>query len=127
MAADLSRRGPGTVGAPSGASQLVLSGELTEGVSDLSEAMTAPGGVPALREVNQNRSHPDAPFVEEQSAPGAGNYRRLVSGAPGGHAPAGWDTVSPGARGPQRSFPPRPHMQDDGAPDSLPAQPGAMH
>jgi hypothetical protein len=89
-----------------GASALVLSGELTEGVSDLSEAMTAPGGVPALREVNQDRSHPDAPLVEEQPP---GNYRRLVHGTPGGQTEAAWDTVSPSSpRGPVKSgFPVR--------------------
>ena len=58
-----------------GASDLVLSGELTEGTSDLSQAMTAPGGVPALPEVNQDRAHPQAPEVQEQ--PGA-NFRRIV-------------------------------------------------
>ena len=112
---DLTRRGPSTVDQPSGASQLVLSGELTEGVSDLSEAMTAPGGVPALREVNQNRSNPDAPFVEEQNQPGQGNYRRIVRSAGTRDAPA-WDTVSPSGRGPQRVFPPRPHAVDNPPP-----------
>lgn len=111
---DLTRYGPSTVGAPSGASQLVLSGELTEGVSDLSEAMTAPGGVPALREVNQDRSHPEAPFVEEQNDPGAGNYRHLVRSQGIRGAPA-WDNVSGGPRSPERVFPPRPHQQ---APDT---------
>lgn len=79
-----------------GASALVLSGELTEGVSDLSQAMTAPGGVPAMREVNQDRSHPDAPLIEEQPA---ASYRRIVeSGAQ--HAPHRWDNVSsPGREG----------------------------
>jgi hypothetical protein len=74
-----------------GASALVLSGELTEGVSDLSQAMTAPGGVPALREVNQDRSHPDAPEIEEQPA---ASYRRIVAsggGPPGGQA---WTNIS---------------------------------
>lgn len=108
---DLTRHGPSTVDKPSGASQLVLSGELTEGVSDLSEAMTAPGGVPALREVNQDRSHPEAPMVEEQNQPGQGNYRHLVPGAPGGHTDRGWDTVSGGARGVHRDFPLRPHAE----------------
>lgn len=80
-----------------GASALVLSGELTEGVSDLSMAMTAPGGVPALREVNQDRSHPDSPLIEEQ--PHA-DYRRLVSS--GGTQPGAgsWRNVSPAMRGP---------------------------
>lgn len=97
-----------------GASALVLSGELTEGVSDLSEAMTASGGVPALREVNQDRSHPDAPLVEEQPP---GNYRRLVPGAAGGHADGSWHTVSPsGPRGPVKTgFPPRPRADLDPA------------
>jgi hypothetical protein len=77
-----------------GASALVLSGELTEGVSDLSQAMTAPGGVPALREVNQDRSHPDAPLIEEQPA---ASYRRIVKS--GGTKTSGpWDTVSPQGR-----------------------------
>ena len=81
-----------------GASALVLSGELTEGVSDLSMAQTAPGGVPALREVNQDRSHPDSPLIEEQ--PHA-NYRRIVKSGtsqPGGRP---WKNVSPSEpRGP---------------------------
>lgn len=77
-----------------GASALVLSGELTEGTSDLSQAMTAPGGIPALPEVNEDRAHPQAPEIQEQ--PG-GNYRRIVSS---GRAQAGdsWHNVSPGAR-----------------------------
>jgi len=77
-----------------GASALVLSGELTEGVSDLSQAMTAPGGVPALREVNQDRAHPDAPYIEEQH----GDYRRIVNS--GGSQPSArsWTTVSPQGR-----------------------------
>jgi hypothetical protein len=63
-----------------GASSLVLSGELTEGTSDLSRARTAPGGIPALPEVNQDRSHPESPDVQEQ--PHA-NYRQLIrSGLP---------------------------------------------
>ena len=77
-----------------GASALVLSGELTEGTSDLSQAWTAPGGVPAMREVNQDRSHPDAPLVEEQPA---ASYRRIVNSG-GGNGGASWTTVSPGAR-----------------------------
>jgi hypothetical protein len=73
-----------------GASALVLSGELTEGVSDLSQAMTAPGGVPASIEVNQDRSHPDAPLIEEQPP---ASYRKIVeSGRQGGAAR--WDNVS---------------------------------
>lgn len=77
-----------------GASALVLSGELTEGVSDLSQAMTAPGGVPALREVNQDRSHPDAPLIEEQPA---ASYRRIVKS--GGAKTSGpWDNISPQGR-----------------------------
>ena len=81
------------IGDDRGASALVLSGELTEGVSDLSQAMTAPGGVPALREVNQDRAHPDAPYIEEQH----GDYRRIVPS--GGQASAGaWVTVSPASR-----------------------------
>jgi hypothetical protein len=104
---DLTRYGPNTPDKPTGASQLVLSGELTEGVSDLSEAMTAPGGVPALREVNQDRSHPDAPFVEEQAP---GNYRRLVSGPPGGQVDRGWLNVSGGSRSAHRDFAIRPHQ-----------------
>lgn len=77
-----------------GASALVLSGELTEGVSDLSMAQTATGGVPALREVNQDRSHPDAPLIEEQAHT---DYRRLVNG--GGNPVTGsWTTVSPPGR-----------------------------
>jgi hypothetical protein len=77
-----------------GASALVLSGELTEGVSDLSQAWTAQGGVPALREVNQDRSHPDAPEIEEQPR---ADYRRIVES--GGQRSAGrWENVSPGAR-----------------------------
>jgi hypothetical protein len=72
-----------------GASALVLSGELTEGVSDLSQARTAPGGVPALREVNQDRSHPDAPDIEEQPP---ASFRRLVSsGQP--HTGGAWATT----------------------------------
>lgn len=63
-----------------GASALVLSGELTEGTSDLSRARTAPGGIPALPEVNQDRSHPESPDVQEQPAT---SYRQLIrSGAP---------------------------------------------
>lgn len=63
-----------------GASALVLSGELTEGTSDLSQARTAAGGIPALPEVNQDRSHPDTPDVQEQPY---ANYRSLVrSGLP---------------------------------------------
>lgn len=77
-----------------GASALVLSGELTEGVSDLSMAQTAPGGVPALREVNQDRSHPDAPLIEEQPHT---DYRRLVSGT-GQPVTGSWTTVSPPGR-----------------------------
>ena len=79
-----------------GASALVLSGELTEGVSDLSQAMTAPGGVPALREVNQDRSHPDSPLIEEQ--PHA-DYRRIVRSGTGQPAAGSWDNVSPSQRG----------------------------
>lgn len=78
-----------------GASALVLSGELTEGVSDLSQAWTAPGGVPAMREVNQDRSHPDAPLIEEQ--PHA-DYRRIVTSGNGGPGDGSWRTVSPPAR-----------------------------
>ena len=78
-----------------GASALVLSGELTEGVSDLSQAMTAPGGVPALREVNQDRAHPDAPFIEEQPK---GDYRRVVSSGSGQPGGGSWTTVSPQGR-----------------------------
>jgi hypothetical protein len=78
-----------------GASALVLSGELTEGVSDLSQAMTAPGGVPALREVNQDRSHPDSPMIEEQPP---ASYRRLVRSGRQGTSEA-WTTVSPQGRG----------------------------
>ena len=89
-----------------GASALVLSGELTEGVSDLSMAQTAPGGVPALREVNQDRSHPDAPLIEEQ--PHA-DYRRLVSGA-GRPVTGSWRNVSPAGRGPDGQ-PPGPAQQ----------------
>ena len=83
-----------------GASALVLSGELTEGVSDLSHARTAPGGVPALREVNQDRSHPDSPQIEEQPHD---SFRRLVSS--GGRQPAAgsWDNLSNGSRTEQRS------------------------
>jgi hypothetical protein len=77
-----------------GASALVLSGELTEGVSDLSQAMTAPGGVPALREVNQDRSHPDAPLIEEQPP---ASYRRIVNSG-GGRSGGAWDNVSPQGR-----------------------------
>ena len=148
MAQDLSRHGPSTADAPSGASQLVLGGQLTEGVSDLSEEWAAPGGVPALREVNQNRSHPDAPFVEEQSMPGAGDYRRIVSAQPAmpvapdqlpgqgsyrkvvqgastwDDGRAGWDTVSPGARGPVRDFGPRPHAGQN-VPPHRPPNPAA--
>jgi hypothetical protein len=77
-----------------GASALVLSGELTEGVSDLSQAHTAPGGVPALREVNQDRSHPNAPLIEEQPHT---HYRRIVeSGSQPGSGP--WRVLNPGAR-----------------------------
>lgn len=77
-----------------GASALVLSGELTEGVSDMSQAWTAPGGVPALREVNQDRSHPGAPLIEEQPHT---SYRRIVeSGGGPGNGP--WHTVSPDGR-----------------------------
>jgi hypothetical protein len=73
-----------------GASALVLSGELTEGTSDLSQAMTAPGGVPALPEVNQDRMHPEAPEIDEQPAAG---YRRIVTSGsrPGAFS---WDNVS---------------------------------
>lgn len=117
---DLTRRGPSTIDAPTGASQLVLSGELTEGVSDLSEAMTAPGGVPALREVNQNRSHPDAPFVEEQNLPGDGNYRRLVRSDGDGSTRASWDNVSGGPRTQPRVFPARPHAGDNVGPHRPP-------
>lgn len=78
-----------------GASALVLSGELTEGVSDLSMAQTAPGGVPALREVNQDRSHPDAPLIEEQ--PHA-DYRRLVKSGSAQPGARSWDNVSPPGR-----------------------------
>jgi hypothetical protein len=80
-----------------GASALVLSGELTEGTSDLSQAMTAPGGVPALPEVNQDRAHPSSPEIDEQ--PNA-DYRQLVSS--GGTQPGAfsWRTVSPEGRGP---------------------------
>ncbi len=78
-----------------GASALVLSGELTEGVSDLSQAMTAPGGVPAMREVNQDRAHPDAPLIEEQ--PGT-SYRRVVESGGGQPGAGSWRTVSPAAR-----------------------------
>lgn len=77
-----------------GASALVLSGELTEGVSDLAMAQTAPGGVPALREVNQDRSHPDAPLIEEQPP---ADYRRLVSGT-GSPVAGSWRNVSPPGR-----------------------------
>lgn len=79
-----------------GASALVLSGELTEGVSDLSQAMTAPGGVPASIEVNQDRAHPDAPLIDEQPA---ASYRKIVESGrqPGA---ARWDNVSlPGREG----------------------------
>jgi hypothetical protein len=77
-----------------GASALVLSGELTEGVSDMAQAMTAPGGVPALREVNQDRSHPDTPLIEEQPHT---SYRRIVeSGSQSGSGP--WRTLNPGIR-----------------------------
>jgi hypothetical protein len=84
-----------------GASALVLSGELTEGVSDLSHARTAPGGVPALPEVNQDRAHPDSPEVEEQPR---GNYRRIH---PSGNSRAAWPwtTVSPSSRGPAQRGP----------------------
>jgi hypothetical protein len=78
-----------------GASALVLSGELTEGVSDLSQAWTAPGSVPAMREVNQDRSHPNAPLIEEQPR---AHYRRIVESGtsqPGGGT---WRTVSPDGR-----------------------------
>jgi hypothetical protein len=78
-----------------GASALVLSGELTEGVSDLSQAMTAPGGVPALREVNQDRSHPDAPLIEEQ---GRADYRRIVRSSGGQPAAGSWHNISPQGR-----------------------------
>lgn len=78
-----------------GASALVLSGELTEGVSDLSQAWTAPGGVPALREVNQDRSHPNAPLIEEQ--PHA-SYRRIVESGRSQEAGGTWRTVSPEGR-----------------------------
>ena len=77
-----------------GASALVLSGELTEGVSDLSQAWTAPGGVPALREVNQDRSHPNAPLIEEQEH---ASYRRIVESG-GGPGAGPWRVLSPGAR-----------------------------
>jgi hypothetical protein len=80
-----------------GASALVLSGELTEGVSDLSQAMTAPGGIPASIEVNQDRAHPAAPLIDEQPA---ASYRRVVrsgGGPPGG---AAWTNIShPGREG----------------------------
>ncbi len=77
-----------------GASALVLSGELAEGTSDLSQAMTAPGGIPAIPEVNQDRTHPEAPEIDEQPA---ASYRRIVNS---GRSPAGdaWNTVSPGGR-----------------------------
>lgn len=78
-----------------GASDLVLSGELTEGTSDLSQAMTAPGGVPALPEVNQDRAHPQAPEVQEQ--PGA-NFRRIVESGGGQPGAVSWRTVSPPGR-----------------------------
>ena len=78
-----------------GASALVLSGELTEGVSDLSQAWTAPGGVPALREVNQDRSHPNAPLIEEQPHT---SYRRIVESNTAQPGAAAWRTVSPEAR-----------------------------
>jgi len=77
-----------------GASSLVLSGELTEGTSDLSQAWTAAGGVPALPEVNQSRAHPEAPEVQEQPR---ADYRRIVES--GGGPPLGsWVTVGPQAR-----------------------------
>lgn len=78
-----------------GASALVLSGELTEGVSDLSQAWTAPGGVPAMREVNQDRAHPDAPLIEEQ--PHA-SYRRLVETGSNQPGAGSWTTISPDGR-----------------------------
>jgi hypothetical protein len=78
-----------------GASALVLSGELTEGVSDMAQAMTAPGGVPALREVNQDRSHPDTPLIEEQ--PHA-SYRRVVESGSGGPGGGPWRVLNPGIR-----------------------------
>jgi hypothetical protein len=78
-----------------GASALVLSGELTEGVSDLSQAMTAPGGVPAMREVNQDRSHPDAPLIEEQPP---ASYRRLIESSGVQPGAGSWRTLNPGAR-----------------------------
>lgn len=85
-----------------GASALVLSGELTEGVSDLHKAMTAPGGVPALPEVNQDRSNPDHPEIEEQ--PHA-DFRRLVHADSPGHSPGAWTNVSPESRGPEPAGP----------------------
>lgn len=78
-----------------GASALVLSGELTEGTSDLSQAMTAPGGVPALPEVNQSRAHPEAPEVAEQPR---ASYRRIVESGSGGPGAGNWMTVSPASR-----------------------------
>jgi hypothetical protein len=78
-----------------GASALVLSGELTEGVSDMSQAMTAPGGVPALREVNQDRSHPDTPLIEEQPHT---SYRRVVESGSGGPGGGPWQVLNPGIR-----------------------------
>lgn len=78
-----------------GASALVLSGELTEGVSDLSQAWTAPGGVPAMREVNQDRSHPNAPLIEEQAP---ASYRRVVESGNGGPGTGTWRHVSPDSR-----------------------------
>jgi hypothetical protein len=130
---DLTRRGPSTVDKPTGASALVLGGQLTEGVSDLSEEMTAPGGVPALHEINPNRAHPDAPFVDEQNLPGTGDYRRLVNGSKEGTVPAVWENVSTGTRGVVKTFPPRPHASETEPgeaitpPPSTVPDPGAMH
>lgn len=81
-----------------GASALVLSGELTEGVSDLAMAQTAPGGVPALREVNQDRSHPDAPAIEEQPNH---DFRMIVRSGNSQPGAVPWMNVSPVSRGPQ--------------------------
>ena len=78
-----------------GASALVLSGELTEGVSDMSQAMTAPGGVPALPEVNQDRSHPDTPLIDEQPHT---SYRRVVESGGGGPGGGPWRVLNPGIR-----------------------------
>lgn len=117
MATDLTDKGPDE--RLRGASALVLGGQLTEGVSDLSEEMTAPGGVPALREVNQDRSHPEAPLVEEQPHR---DFRRLVRADADGHVARGWDNVSSGARGPVKTdFPPRPRADQGGATARPPA------